>query len=256
MLVGAEISAGERKMKHLVRLKYATTQRFAVGGVPGGVAYTYIRAKVRNAAFDKIVQAVYREPSPSGGWSVIDLTWMANFGNYDLFGRDGGFSSDEFAVFASVGADTDWDNYRGGNYQTPNFRSAAGGDVALNRAVARQGAQGGGGFTIRTSWFEGEIYVNNLSFAKRVGVLYTADGWASFAESDAAYAGPATEGAYSASTGAELWRFRTPELNYNGASENFEFTVYHQRLDTGALFWDNNFAQNYSLSKLSGATIE
>lgn len=159
-------------------------------------------------------------------------------------------------VFAGVGGQTEWDNNNGANYHVQTFHSVVGGNVALDRAVARQGMQAGGGFTFQTSWFEGEIYVNNLSYAKRVGVRYTADGWATSEDSDAVYAGLATEGTYATSSGVELWRFRTPEYNFNRASDTFEFAMYYQRLDTGAWFWDNNFDANYRLSKLSGATLE
>ena len=54
--------------------------------------------------------------------------------------------------------------------QYETFRNVTGGNVMLNTATARRGSQAGGGFTFTTSWFEGEIYVNNLSFAKEVGV--------------------------------------------------------------------------------------
>lgn len=153
----------------------------------------------------------------------MPLSWMGNYGNYDLFGRDSGFTSDELVVFAAVGGQTEWDNNNGANYRVPTFHSVVGGNVVLDRAVARQGMQAGGGFTFQTSLLEGEIYVNNLSYGKRVGVRYTADRWTTSDDSDAVYAGPATEGTYATSSGVELWRFRTPEYNYNHASGIFEF---------------------------------
>jgi hypothetical protein len=242
-------------MSHLVRLKYATTQQFAIGGIPGGVSYTYIRVKVKNIAYDKTVQAHYKASSFPDMWADMPLSWMGNYGNYDVFGRDSGFTSDELVIVAAVGGQTEWDNNNGSNYNIQNFHSVVGGHVVLDRAVARQGMQAGGGFTFQTSWFEGDIYVNNLNYEKRIGVRYTADGWTTSEDSDAVYAGLATEGTYSASSGVELWRVRTPEYNYNHASDSFEFAVYYQRLDTGAWFWDNNFSTNYRLSKLSGAAL-
>jgi hypothetical protein len=240
-------------MNQMVRLKYATRQEFAVGGIPGGVAYTYVRVKVKNIAFAKDVQVHYNSP---GGWQDISLPWLANCGDYDLFGRNEGFVTGEFVLRCTQAGVTDWDNNGGANYRLENFQNVAGGNAVLNKATARQGLEGGGGFVVQTSWFEGEIYVNNLSFGKRVGVRYTADNWLHWSDVDATYAGPVAEGTYSTSAGAELWKFKTPELNLNNASPVFEFVVYYNRLDTGAWFWDNNFSQNYKLSKVEGANIQ
>lgn len=72
----------------------------------------------------------------------------------------------------------------------------------LNKAMARQGTQAGGGFVFQTSWFEGEIYVNNLSFGKRVAVRHTAHHWGNGTDTDAGSAGPVGEGTYATSAGS------------------------------------------------------
>jgi hypothetical protein len=238
----------------LVRLKYATTQEFSVGGI--SYAFTYMRVKVRNAGFEKTVGAHYDEGAAV--WPDVLLPWLDNYGDYDVFGSSAQFTSDQFAVWADVAGETDWDNNGGMNYHVPNFHSVVGGNVALHQAIARQGTEAGGGFTVQTSWFEGQIYVNNLTFGKRVGVRFTADGGATWQDSDATYIAPVTEGAYSTAGGpgtAEGWRFKTPEYNLNTAAPDFFFAVYFERLDTGDWYWDNNFGQNYTLSKMDGATI-
>lgn len=243
-------------MVHLVRLKYATTQTFAIGGIPGGVAYTYVRAKVNNVAFEKTVVAHYRQLEAPYLWADIPLKWISHHGSYDVFGLGNDFVTNELVVRATVGGQTEWDNDGGLNYAVPSFRNVVGGNVMLSKANAKLGLQGGGGFVVQTSWFEGEIYVNNLCYAKRVGVWYTADNGASWQGRDAHYVGLAAEGTYAASTGAERWAFQTPELNYDNASPSFVFAVYFQRLDNGDWFWDNNFGQNYTLSKTSSIAIE
>lgn len=243
-------------MTQLVRLKYATTQMFALGGIPGGVAYTYIRAKVKNIAYAKDVVVHYRLAGSPQSWADIPLVWLANHGNYDVFGIGDGFVTEEFVVRAGMDGQSEWDNNDGANYQVANFHNVVGGNVVLNKAAAKLGLQGGGGFVVQTSWLEGEIYVNNLCYAKRVGLWYTADGGATWQGSDGHYVGPVTEGTYASSAGAELWSFKTPELNYNNASDAFAFAVYFQRLDNGVWFWDNNFNQNYTLSKTSNAVLD
>ena len=56
--------------------------------------------------------------------------------------------------------------------------------------------------------------------------------------------------------GAEVWRFKTPELILNNASPTFRFTVFYRHLVTGETFWDNNLGQDYRVSKSDGALVE
>jgi hypothetical protein len=54
----------------------------------------------------------------------------------------------------------------------------------------------------------------------------------------------------------EIWKFKTPELNLDQSSAEFRFAVFYNNLDSGEWFWDNNFGQNYSLSKTDLANID
>ena len=54
----------------------------------------------------------------------------------------------------------------------------------------------------------------------------------------------------------EIWKFKTPEFNLDQSSPNFRFAVFYNNLNTGQWFWDNNFGQDYTLSKTDFATIE
>jgi hypothetical protein len=54
----------------------------------------------------------------------------------------------------------------------------------------------------------------------------------------------------------EIWKFKTPELNLDQSTANFRFAVFYNNVDSGQWFWDNNFGQDYSLSKTDLATIE
>lgn len=108
----------------------------------------------------------------------IPLVWLANHGNYDVFGIGDGFVTEEFVVRASVDGRSEWDNKDGANYQVANFHNVVVGNVVLGKAAAELGLQGGGDFVVQTSWLEGEIYVDNLCYVKRVGLWYTAGGGA------------------------------------------------------------------------------
>jgi hypothetical protein len=54
----------------------------------------------------------------------------------------------------------------------------------------------------------------------------------------------------------ELWKFKTPELNIDETSDEFMFAVFYRNLATGEVFWDNNFEQNYRVSKTDGSTVQ
>lgn len=241
-------------MSDLIRLKYAYTEDVNINGMYGAQT-TLVRAKVKNLAFAKDVRAFYN--TGGGTWQDIALPWLANYGDYDIFGLNSGFFTHELVVSCTQIGLTDWDNYGAVNYHVTDNGSVAGDNVVLNQAVAQQGTEEGGGFVFQTSWIEGSILVNNLSFAKRVGIRYTTNHGATWNDTVATYGGPFdSEFAAAPAGNAEQWNFKTGELNYDNASDTFEFAVYYQRLDTGEWFWDNNFSQNYSLPKMQGSTIQ
>jgi hypothetical protein len=233
-----------------VRLKYATSQAFDIAGLPD--SYTYVRVKVQNIAFAKDVEIYFN--LYGGTWSNQALGWIANFADYDLFGLRAPYT-EEFVIKYVVNGETFWDNNNGRHYHLTNFTNAVGGNVMLNKAIARIGTEAGGGFVFTTSWVEGEVYVNNLSFGKQVGIRLSSDGGITWQDTAATFAGNITEGTFATSSGAEVWRFKTPELNINQASNTFQFAMYFRNLATGEMFWDNNFDQNYKLSKADGSTI-
>ncbi|MGA8054539.1 MAG: hypothetical protein WCA12_11905 [Burkholderiales bacterium] len=239
-------------MQTMIRLKYATDQMFSPGGGIT-VSYTFVKVKVANIAFAKDVAVMYR--GVDGLWKDRPLVWLVSGGDYDVFHGSGPYT-EEFALRYSVGGNTYWDNNHGANYHLTNLRNASGDNVMLNRATARRGVQAGGGFTFATSWIEGEIYVNNLSYAKEVGVRLSADGGATWADTFAVYHGPASEATYVSTTGVEVWKFKSPELNLDERSPVFLLAVFYRRLDSGDVFWDSNFARDYKLSKADGVTID
>ena len=233
-----------------VRLRYASAQFFVAGGV--SVSFTAVSAKVKNIGFAKDVAVLHGK---GGVWEEEPLQWSANFGDHDIFTHQIQKQIDECVIRYSVNGQTFWDNNGWQNYRF-NQVNVTGGNVVLNKAVAKRGTEAGGGFVFTTSWIEGEIYVNNLSFVKDVGIRFSADGGATWLDNSATYAGAATESNSIGGKGVEVWRFRTPEFNLNPASDQFLFAVFYRNGATGEVFWDNNFAQDYHLSKVDGAQVE
>jgi Carbohydrate/starch-binding module (family 21) len=237
-----------------IRLKYGESETFSPGGGITGVEITKISAKAKNIALSKEVALHYQQAN--GTWTEKLLVWNQNFGDYDLFSlADNTFNTTTFVLRYSAIGQTFWDNNNGANYQlNSGFPNTVGGSVILNSATAHRGTQAGGGFVFTTSWVEGEIYVKNLSFNKQVAIRLSANNWATFQDTIGSFSGvvPVATG----SSQVEVWKFKTPELNLDESTPFFHFVLFYHNLDSGELFWDNNFGQDYTLSKADLALDE
>jgi len=231
------------------RPKVAYNDFYAVSGMTWN--WTHLAVHVKNIAFAKLVQVHYL--GWDGSWHDSSLNFVGAFGNFDVFGGGNVINTNEFVIRYVVGGIEYWDNNNGQNYRSP----CVGGNVMLKRAAARIGMQAGGGFTFTTSWMEGEIYVSHLSYNKRVAIRYSTDNGATFNDALANYAGKQRTTVNGEVVEVEVWRFKTPEYNYDHASDTFRFALYYELLDAGSnfgvTFWDNNFDQDYFLSKADGS---
>ncbi len=256
LMVALSASVSRAEETSPVRLEVAYGQTYAVSGMT--FSWTTVRAKVKNIAYEKSVVLHYRDSD--GTWKDHPLGFMGHYGTYDVFGGTGSTpTTGEFVLRYTVPGQEHWDNNKGANYKIGTFKGVVGGNVMLKQATAHIGHEVGGGFTFTTSWFDGEIYVQNLSHNKRVGVRYSADGGVTWVDVDGSYVGPERAVAGDVS-GVEVWRFKTPTLNLNTAAGAFRFAVYYETRDPGpgfgTQFWDNNFAQDYVLDKAHGTTTE
>ncbi|MCM0084414.1 CBM21 domain-containing protein [Geomonas sp. Red32] len=235
-----------------IRLKYVESDTFSPGGGITGVNNTIVAAKVENLAFAKDVALHYQQQN--GTWSEVPLTWQKNFNDYDNFIlNDDQIYIKRFALRYSVDGVTFWDNNGGADYRFDEIHpNTVGGNVVLNLATAHRGTEAGGGFVFTTSWVDGEIYLNNLSFNKKAGIRLTANDWGSFEDTFASFAEtvPVAEGI----SEVEVWKFKSPELNLDESTPGFKFAIFYTDLDSGETFWDNNFGRDYTLSKADLST--
>jgi Carbohydrate/starch-binding module (family 21) len=233
-----------------VRLHVAAFGGFAGGGVEG--EFSNITSRVQNIGFTKDVALHYKRTNSN--WAQVPMSWKSNFGDYDVFFASEPKLIEEFVLRHTIGGVIFWDNDEGRNYHFGGHAVVVGGNVSLSKATARQGTEAGGGFVFETSWLEGELYVNNLSPVKEVGIRLSADGGATWEDVNGTFAGPAAGlGAAFDSSTAELWKFKSQELNFNPAASEFRFAVFYRNLPTGEVFWDNNFGQDYKVSKAEGS---
>jgi Carbohydrate/starch-binding module (family 21) len=238
-----------------VRLKAAYGQVYAVSGMT--FDWTTIDVNVKNIAFQKSVVMHYKDPAV-GTWKDFPLIFSGHYGNYDVFTGANAPTTQEFVIKYAVPGEEHWDNNGGSNYRIATFVGIVGGNVMLKKATSHIGYEAGGGFTFTTSWFDGEIYVQNLSFNKRVGVHYTADGGTTWNDVDGSYAGK-VQAVANVVDSVEIWKFKTPTLNLVNP-DTFRFAVYYELKDPGPSFgrqyWDNNFSQDYFVGKSDGTTIQ
>jgi hypothetical protein len=229
-----------------VRLQYATAQSFGVSGMT--FSYTYLRVKVQNIGYEKRVILHGLEGSQ---WRDYVLPWNGWYGDYDVFAtpnaRDTPLVS-RFAISYTVNGRTYWDNNFAADYRPTILGSVVGGSIALRSASL---AQSGGGGQV-----SGELYVDNLSYQKLVGVRISTDGGSVWSDVNATYSGVATEGTYTTvGVVAERWAFLTPVFPTSWPG-NVRIAAFYHDLQHGASYWDNNFGRNYTLSGFAGVSIE
>jgi Carbohydrate/starch-binding module (family 21) len=234
-----------------VRLKYAIAQSVDVEGKH--LAYTYLKVKVQDLEdAEKIVELFYK--NSNGTWESQPLTLQSNYGDYEVFEAIDAPYTEEFAIQCTADGVAYWDSNNGVNYKlNGNNFNAIGGQVLLNKATVVKGGLKGDSW-----WIEGEIYAKKISYKKRVGIIFSGDDGNSWQEIDAQYQGVETEGAYNSifNTPIEVWKFKTPAQDYPAEPAFFRLAVYYRNDDTGESYWDNNFGQDYKLTKSDGYSVE
>jgi hypothetical protein len=239
----------------VVRLKYAESVTFSPGGGVTGVMDSHFDVKVKNIAVEKDIAIRYAQPNGVFTEKAMTFPPQNHFGDYDVFTlTDDTFSTTQFVVRYTVAGQTFWDNNQGADYRIDDVHpNTVGGNVVLNKAVAHRGSEAGGGFVFTTSRVDGEILVKNLSFNKRVGIRLSPNNWGTFEDTIATFSGPVSVAV--GVSEVEVWKFITAELNLDQSSPVFRFAIFNNNLDTGEFFWDNNFGQDYTLSKNDLSTV-
>ena len=214
-----------------VRLEYATAQDFSSGAA--SFRGSYVRVKASNLAFEKSVRLHYRVDST---WQDFELPWIAGYGTYDVFSSVGPYMN-EFVISYTVDGRTYWDNNGFRNYAVPNFYNAVGGHVMHRRARLAVFASFQGNVS-------GVIYVENLSYNKRVGIRLLPAGESTWLDVEASYVGLANEESNVSLGPVEQWEYGSPIFN----THTFMLAAYYENLETGEWYWDNNFGRNYAIS--------
>lgn len=200
--------------------------------------FTNFIVLVENLAFVKEVQILGRD-TISGSWNFHPLTFSSSVpGNGEIWTTQlGSPAIDQFVVQYVVLGETFWDNNSGFNYLLDTH--AAGqrdgvGSVVLGTNVMSFGRGGVDGGNLKV-----DVLVRNLAFSKQVGIVFSADNWAtvhtalgSFKETFPPLNAPNQPN-------AESWHVSVPVGGAKG-----QYAIFCDV--NGSTFWDNNFGANYS----------
>ncbi len=182
---------------------------------------------VQNLAFVKQVSIWARV---SSFWKDINASYVASLpGGLELWSAPASNSESAFVAKYVVNGTTYWENNDGWDYLFPQafdeFVVLAGRHYPVVLGTA---SLGGGTLHV-------DVGVQNLAYAKVVGIVFTTNDWATV---------QVALGSYSSTmkSGLEVWHLTTPV----GAAVEVKFAIFYQVL--GTEIWDNNFWRNYRVT--------
>ena len=198
--------------------------------------WAYADVVVENLAFDKIVGVWGHQPL-GDLWTLHPGTYQRSLpGNRELWRvQVRGTPIDRFAVQYQVLGSVFWDNNFGHDYFTD--AQAAQQEDGTGTALIASPVQVTGSFN-NAGTLEVGVLVQDLAFAKQVGIRYTASNWAAFNDAFGAYVRDYPPPSTPAQVSAEYWRVMIPV----GASHG-EFAAFYRV--NNASYWDNDFSLNF-----------
>ncbi|GEM_PF-1655460 len=199
----------------------------------GTGSYSYkgtFQIVVENLAYEKDV-AIWAKVGST--WQAIPATYVESLpGNLELWTAPASNGEDRFAVRYTVSGATYWDNNAGWDYVFPKaydeFNAITGRESPV---VLGQASVSGGQLVALAA-------IQNLAYAKVVGIVYTVDDWQTVQVAYASYH-------WTMSSGLEVWRVQAMV----GSSTDVQFALFYFVL--GNEYWDNNFWRNYAVSPTS-----
>lgn len=168
-------------------------------------------------------------------WQDIPATRVQSLpGNLELWTAPASNSEGQFAAWCAVNGTTYWDNNGWMNYQFPkafdDFAALAGADYPV--------VLGSAGLAAATLTVD--VGVQDLAYDKVVGIVFTADNWATAQTAFAHYD-------HTMTSGLQAWRVTAPA----GGAAEVKFAIFYRV--AGNEYWDNNFWRNYRVTPTKAA---
>jgi hypothetical protein len=213
-------------MSNPVEFRLALSNSFPSG--TGSYSYNgSFQIVVQNLAYEKQVSIWAQVGSD---WQEINAIFVESLpGNRELWRAPANNSEGQFVAKYTVNGATYWDNNDGANYNFPRafdeFNALSGQHYPIVLGTARIAA--------------GQLHiaagVQNRSYFKVVGALFTTDNWTTIHTAFAGYS-------HTLSSGLEVWSLEAPV----GSATDVKFALFYRV--SGGEFWDNNFWRNYTVA--------
>jgi len=242
-----------------IRLVIGQPFSYAVSGMSWSQSNIVVHVKNIGSDISRHAYINYSS-SQSGVWQRAELSLDGNYGTHSVYSITLPASTAEFAIEVQSDAGSYWDNNGGSNYKIQAWaysgdfvRGRVGGNVGLHHAINEElvvFTKYGSPYIV-DSTLSGEIYVENLSYNKDVGIVVNyGDG--NWHWTNASYSHSLSTGG---SDNIEVWEF---EHEYYGHPyiQDWQFAVYYHNLDSGEWYWDNNFEQDYFVGKSAGDSVQ
>jgi hypothetical protein len=217
-------------MSDPVELRLATSSS-APSGTGSFSYHGEYQVVVQNLAFEKNV-AIHGTTGSGAPFKDRPATFQRSLADgRELWSVSTGDELLEFvAKYGALGT-TFWDNNAGANYTQPQVFDEF--DASLGRVP--QIVQGSAGFANLTH-VNVLAAVRNIAFVKQVGAVFSTDQWASSGVALGNFD-------HQLKSGAEVWRI---DMSVGNATR-VDYALFYRV--SGQEFWDNNFWQNYTLTR-------
>ncbi|HLP76147.1 MAG TPA: hypothetical protein VK327_04450 [Candidatus Paceibacterota bacterium] len=217
-------------MNNPVQFRIAVSNSYPTGTGSYGYEGSF-QFIVQNIAYAKMVSAWAKE---GGTWKDIPASFVESLpDNRELWKAPATNRVDEFVARYTVEGQTYWDNNGGSNYPFPKaydeFNCITGIDCPVILGSASLSPSG-----LRIC-----VGIQNRTYDKVVGVVYTTDGWATTRVAYGSFYWEMT-------SGLEVWLVQVPLVSVS----RVDLAVFGRFNHAGVWseYWDNNFWRNYAVT--------
>lgn len=193
---------------------------------------------VQNLAIEKEVSIWKKQHNDERSWKDNPARYFESMsGNLEKWVAPASEHDSDFAIKLGANDKLYWDNNDGCNYEAPKGRDC------FSVLLGREFPIVLGTASLYKSKLRIFVAIQNLSYHKNIGAVYTTDNWKTYSSISADYR-------WTMESGTEVWLI---EKHLASASSEVEFALFYQV--NGCEYWDNNFCRNYVVSS-HGMTIQ
>jgi len=207
--------------------------------------WSYFSIVVDNLAYHKVV-GIWGHEVGASMWSFYPGSYVHSMhGNKEIWGVSSGSKKiDQFVILYKVAEQHYWDNNSGHNYFLDVAAAERKGDYGVGTAViyppiiqeddAQVKKENNGNHLIVY------VAVQNLDYHKKVGIVYTTDGWQTWNNAFCSYSQSYLPESLPFQAQVETWK-----VEILVSSQKIEYAIFY--IVKNNTYWDNNFGRNYQV---------